>query len=60
MLDTSTNKGPVDPFVFVVGWIYYFAPNAKVRLRDVWVGALLAGALAEATTEPIAVELAAT
>ncbi len=32
-------------FVMVVGLIYYYAPNAKVRLRDVWVGALLAGVL---------------
>ncbi len=32
-------------FVLVVGLIYYYAPNAQVRLRDVWVGALLAGVL---------------
>lgn len=32
-------------FMVVVGLIYYYAPNAKVRLRDVWVGALLAGLL---------------
>ena len=32
-------------FILVVGLIYYYAPNAKVRLRDVWVGALLAGLL---------------
>ena len=32
-------------FILVVGLIYYHAPNAKVRLRDVWVGALLAGLL---------------
>lgn len=32
-------------FVLVVGLVYYYAPNAKVRLRDVWVGALLAGLL---------------
>jgi membrane protein len=32
-------------FVFVVGLIYYFAPNAQVRLRDVWFGAILAGIL---------------
>jgi membrane protein len=32
-------------FILVVGLIYYYAPNAKVRLRDVWVGALLAGFL---------------
>ncbi len=32
-------------FVFVVGLLYYFVPNAKVRFRDVWVGAILAGVL---------------
>ncbi len=32
-------------FIVVVGLIYYFAPNAKVRLRDVWFGAVLAGVL---------------
>ena len=32
-------------FVLVVGLIYYFIPNAKVRLRDVWFGAMLAGVL---------------
>ena len=28
-----------------VGLIYYFAPNTRVRLRDVWFGALLAAVL---------------
>jgi membrane protein len=32
-------------FIFVVGLIFYFVPNAKVRFRDVWVGAILAGLL---------------
>jgi membrane protein len=32
-------------FILVVGLVYYFVPNAKVRLRDVWVGAILAGVL---------------
>ena len=32
-------------FILVVGLIYYFAPNAQVRLRDVWFGAILAGLL---------------
>jgi len=32
-------------FVIVVGLIYYFAPNTRVRLRDVWFGAILAGVL---------------
>ena len=27
-------------FIFVVGLIYYVVPNAKVRFRDVWIGAL--------------------
>jgi membrane protein len=36
---------PLPMFVLAVGLIYYFVPNAKVRLRDVWMGALLAGIL---------------
>jgi membrane protein len=32
-------------FILVVGLIYYFVPNAKVRFRDVWVGALVTGLL---------------
>jgi membrane protein len=32
-------------FILVVGLIYYFVPNARVRLRDVWFGAILAGLL---------------
>jgi membrane protein len=32
-------------FILVVGLVYYFVPNAKVRLRDVWFGAILAGLL---------------
>jgi membrane protein len=32
-------------FILVVGLIYYFIPNARVRLRDVWFGAVLAGLL---------------
>jgi membrane protein len=30
-------------FIAVVGLIFYFVPNAKVRFRDVWVGALVTG-----------------
>jgi membrane protein len=29
--------------IFVVGLIFYFVPNAKVRFRDVWPGAVLTG-----------------
>ncbi|HUF48867.1 MAG TPA: YihY/virulence factor BrkB family protein [Vicinamibacterales bacterium] len=32
-------------FIVVVGLVYYFVPVAKVRLRDVWFGAILAGLL---------------
>ena len=32
-------------FIFVVGLVFYFVPNAKVRFRDVWVGAILTGLL---------------
>jgi len=32
-------------FVLVVGLVFYFVPNAKVRFRDVWVGAVLTGLL---------------
>jgi len=32
-------------FSLVVGLIYYFVPNAKVRFRDVWVGAVITGLL---------------
>jgi membrane protein len=30
-------------FIFVVGLIFYFVPNAKVRFKDVWVGAVITG-----------------
>ena len=36
-------------FILVVGLIYYFVPNAKVRFRDVWVGAFITGFLWKAT-----------
>jgi membrane protein len=32
-------------FILVSGLIYYYAPNAQVRLRDVWFGAILSGLL---------------
>ena len=31
--------------IVVVGLVYYFVPNAKVRFRDVWPGAILTGLL---------------
>jgi len=32
-------------FIMIVGMVFYFVPNAKVRFRDVWVGAVLTGLL---------------
>jgi membrane protein len=32
-------------FIFVVGLVFYFVPNAKVRFVDVWIGALVTGLL---------------
>ena len=32
-------------FILVVGLIFYFVPNANVRFRDVWVGAVMTGLL---------------
>jgi membrane protein len=38
-------------FIVVVGFIYYFVPNAKVRFRDVWIGAIVTGLLWKITLE---------
>jgi membrane protein len=38
-------NAPTPMFILVVGMIYYFVPNAEVRLRDVWYGAIVAGLL---------------
>jgi membrane protein len=32
-------------FILVVGLVFYFVPNAEVRFRDVWVGAIITGLL---------------
>jgi membrane protein len=32
-------------FILVVGLVFYFVPNAKVRFRDVWIGAFITGLL---------------
>ena len=32
-------------FIMVVGLVFYFVPNAKVRFRDVWIGAFFTGLL---------------
>ncbi|HEX9639506.1 MAG TPA: YihY/virulence factor BrkB family protein [Acidobacteriota bacterium] len=38
-------------FILVVGLIYYFVPNTRVRFRDVWPGAVLTGLLWRATLQ---------
>jgi membrane protein len=32
-------------FILIVGLVFYFVPNASVRFKDVWVGAVLTGLL---------------
>ena len=32
-------------FILIVGLVFYYVPNAEVRFRDVWVGAVLTGLL---------------
>jgi membrane protein len=41
-------------FILVVGLIYYFVPNAKVRFRDVWIGAVVTGLLWKGALEGFA------
>ena len=38
-------------FIVVVGFVYYFVPNAQVRFRDVWIGAIVTGVLWTAALE---------
>jgi len=38
-------------FIVGVGFVYYFVPNARVRFRDVWIGALVTGLLWKAAFE---------
>ena len=38
-------------FIFVVGLVYRFVPNARVRVRDVWIGAIVTGLLWKAALE---------
>ena len=38
-------------FILVVGFVFYFVPNAKVRFRDVWIGAVVTGLLWKAALE---------
>jgi membrane protein len=38
-------------FTIVVGLVFYYVPNAKVRFRDVWIGAIVTGLLWRGTLE---------
>ncbi len=38
-------------FILVVGLVYYFVPNTKVRFREVWIGAVLTGLIWHAALE---------
>ena len=41
----TTRSATTMLFIMVVGFVFYFAPNTKVRFRDVWIGAVLTGLL---------------
>ncbi|MEI6244894.1 MAG: YihY/virulence factor BrkB family protein [Acidobacteriota bacterium] len=41
----ALRNAPTPMFMVVIGLMYYYVPNAKVRLRDVWWGAVIAGLL---------------
>ncbi len=41
----GVNWGATFALILAVGLVFYFVPNAKVRFRDVWVGAVLTGLL---------------
>ena len=41
----SVNWAATSSLILGVGLIFYFVPNAKVRFRDVWVGAVFTGVL---------------
>jgi membrane protein len=41
----TVRNGTTLLFIVVVGFVFYFVPNAKVRFRDVWVGAVVTGLL---------------
>jgi membrane protein len=41
----TVRNGTTLLFILVVGFVYYFVPNAKVRFRDVWIGAVVTGLL---------------
>ncbi len=41
----ATSSATTAMLIFVVGLVFYFVPNTRVRFRDVWIGAVLTGVL---------------
>lgn len=41
----AARTAPTVLLIIVIAMVYYFVPNTKVRLREVWIGAILAGVL---------------
>jgi membrane protein len=54
MRGVTVRHAPTLLLIVVVGLIYYFVPNAKVRFRDVWVGAFMTGLLWKGALETFA------
>ena len=54
MRSVTVRQAPTLLLILVVGLIYYFVPNAKVRFRDVWVGAFMTGLLWKGALEAFA------
>jgi membrane protein len=50
----AVRNGTTLLFILVVGLVYYFVPNAKVRFRDVWIGAIVTGLLWKGALEGFA------
>ena len=50
----TLRHAPTLLLILVVGLIYYFVPNTKVRFRDVWVGAFMTGLLWKGALEAFA------
>jgi membrane protein len=47
----AVGQAPTVLFIVVVGFVYYFVPDVRVRFRDVWIGALVTGLLWKAGLE---------
>lgn len=43
IVELAINHAPTLLLIVVVGMIFYFVPNAQVRFRDIWLGAIVTG-----------------